>query len=236
MTYKTILADPPWRYGNWTNKKNGAAASAMETMSLADMLFLPVEDWADPEGCHLFMWATFPKLPEAMALIEGWGFTYVTGFPWVKTVPSSGRIKTGVGFWTQGTSELMLIARKSRLKSKPPKRRKDAPKVKGLSHDEPRVLYHPHTSKHSKKPLTVMNWIEKTVEGPFLELFAREQVKGWACMGLDLGSKITRDGVEFTRSCPVCSEKEVSVGLAPEDVYRIFAGIRYNTCASCRAI
>lgn len=32
------------------------------------------------------MWATYPRLPDALAVVEAWGFAYKTvGFTWVKT-------------------------------------------------------------------------------------------------------------------------------------------------------
>ena len=36
---------------------------------------MPVADLAAPDSA-LFLWATFPQLPDALRLIEAWGFTY----------------------------------------------------------------------------------------------------------------------------------------------------------------
>lgn len=203
MTYKTILADPPWRYSNWKRKTNGAAESAMETMSTADIVQIPVERWCDREGAFLVLWATFPKLEDALAVMEGWGFSYVTGFPWVKTVPSSGRIKTGIGFWTHGAAELILIGRKSRVKSKLPKRKPNAPRVVGLLSGD-YTFWSPHTGKHSKKPLELRQWISQTMPGPYLELFARDRAEGWDAVGLDLGTRLGPSGVTFETGCLAC--------------------------------
>lgn len=57
-------------------------------MSDEELYQLPVAEIA-AENCVLLLWATFPKLPEALRLIEAWGFQYKTvGFVWVKTNPS----------------------------------------------------------------------------------------------------------------------------------------------------
>ena len=82
--YNVIYADPPWSYQQWCNKKQGAAKAHYETMKQKDIEELPVERIAD-KNCILFMWATFPKLQEALATIKAWGFEYKTiGFCWVK--------------------------------------------------------------------------------------------------------------------------------------------------------
>ena len=45
---------------------------------------MPVADLAAPDSA-LFLWATFPQLPEALRLIEAWGFTYKSvAFVWLK--------------------------------------------------------------------------------------------------------------------------------------------------------
>jgi N6-adenosine-specific RNA methylase IME4 len=96
--YKTILADPPWKYQNWTDKKNGAARGHYKTMTLEDIAALPVGELGDPTGCALFLWATFPKIREALQVIEAWGFRYVTcAFVWRK-VYRSGAPYCGLGF------------------------------------------------------------------------------------------------------------------------------------------
>lgn len=38
------------------------------------------------KDCACFMWATMPKLPDALALMKSWGFQYKTvAFVWVKS-------------------------------------------------------------------------------------------------------------------------------------------------------
>lgn len=83
--YEMIYADPPWRYRS--GKVQGAAINHYATMSDEELYQLPVAEIA-ADNCVLLLWATFPKLPEALRLIEAWGFQYKTvGFVWVKTNP-----------------------------------------------------------------------------------------------------------------------------------------------------
>lgn len=119
--YGVILADVPWDYENWTDAVHGAAESAIVTMTTDDIAAIPVASFAE-DNAVLAMWATWPKLPDAMRVIEAWGFRYMTGVPWVKTLPPAQaflfpdanhdpiHVRRGIGFWFQSTSELLLLA------------------------------------------------------------------------------------------------------------------------------
>ena len=53
-------------------------------MSIDELCALPVKRLAEKD-CLLFLWATFPQLPEALQLIKAWGFTFKTvAFVWLK--------------------------------------------------------------------------------------------------------------------------------------------------------
>ncbi len=39
--YKVIIADPPWGYANWSERKNGAAQAIYNTMSIEDLCAMP---------------------------------------------------------------------------------------------------------------------------------------------------------------------------------------------------
>ena len=62
---------------------------------------MPVADLAAPDSA-LFLWATFPQLPEALRLIEAWGFTYKSvAFVWLKKNKKADSWFYGLGFWTR---------------------------------------------------------------------------------------------------------------------------------------
>ena len=106
--YELIYADPPWRYRS--GKVQGAAINHYATMSDEELYQLPVAEIA-ADNCVLLLWATFPKLPEALRLIEAWGFQYKTvGFVWVKTNPSGNGFFLGLGWWTRSNAEICLLA------------------------------------------------------------------------------------------------------------------------------
>ncbi len=106
MSAGVILADPNWRYGNFGARKHGSPNTHYDTARADDIAAIPVSRWAKKD-CVLLLYATWPKLPDAFRVAEGWGFgDYVTGIPWIKTVPSSGQIRTGIGFWNNARSGL----------------------------------------------------------------------------------------------------------------------------------
>ena len=196
--FTAILADPPWSYRNFggstsgrRNRVNGAAAAHYGTMTDEDIAAIPVGSFAAKDAV-LFMWATWPRLDAAFRILPAWGFPqYVTAVPWVKTLPSAREIHRGVGTWTMGASEVLLIARRGA----PEPQHADKGKPLGILTDAPPVFYAP-VGRHSAKPLEVHGWIERLFPGgTFLELFARRERPGWTTWGNELGFQLSATGV-----------------------------------------
>lgn len=79
--YAVIYADPPWSYAQGGH---GAAKNHYNTMTPEEIKRLPVGALA-ADNAVLFIWATFPNLPQALETIQAWGFKYKTlAFNWVK--------------------------------------------------------------------------------------------------------------------------------------------------------
>jgi len=173
--YNVIYADPPWRYAQ--KGLQGAAERHYPTMGIEELCALPVADLAAPDSV-LFLWATFPQLPEALRLIKAWGFTYKTvAFAWVKQNKKANTLFWGMGYWTRANVELCILATKGRP------RRKSA----GVH----QVVLAP-VEEHSKKPDIVRDKIV-TLMGdlPRIELFARQTPPGWDVWGNEVDSDIT---------------------------------------------
>ena len=173
--FNILYADPPWKYER--NKVQGAAERHYSTMSIEQLCALDVEKITD-ENCALFLWSTFPFLPEALRLIKAWGFTYkTTAFVWLKQNRKNKDWFFGLGFWTRGNAEICLLA----TKGKP--QRKSA-KVSQL-------IIAP-IDKHSKKPDIVREKIVELMgDLPRIELFARQTTPGWEVFGNEVKSSIT---------------------------------------------
>ena len=89
--YNIIYADPPWKYND--KACQGAAEKIYPTMTVEEMANLPIKEIAD-DNSVLIMWATYPKLQEALVLIDKWGFKYKSiAFQWVK------QNKSGKGYF-----------------------------------------------------------------------------------------------------------------------------------------
>lgn len=178
MKYKIIYADPPWSYQD--KKCNGNCSDHYDTMNIEDICNLKINEIAD-EDCILFLWATYPLLPEALKVIESWGFKYKSiGFQWIKRNRGGKGLFFGLGRWTRGNTEPCLIA----VKGKP----------KRLSASVSQLIVSPLQS-HSKKPeITREKIVELVGDLPRIELFAREKTKGWDSIGYELtGNDIKKD-------------------------------------------
>jgi len=165
--YSIIYADPPWSYND--KKCNGAAEDHYSTMPIKDLCALPVGRIA-ADDCVLFLWATYPMLPEALRLIEAWGFKYKSiGFQWIKKNRSGRGWFFGLGRWTRGNTEPCLIA----VKGKP----------KRASASVGQLIEYP-LGRHSAKPPIVRDKIMELMGGgAAIELFARSGAPGWDVWG-----------------------------------------------------
>lgn len=166
--YGIIYADPPWSYQD-KKKNRGGAEKHYRTMKLEDLKALPVPKLCADDSI-LFMWATFPKLEEALELMEAWGFKYRTvGFTWVKRNKRVPSWFWGMGSWTRSNAEVCLIG----IKGKPQRIGKGVHSVL----DSP-------LRGHSQKPEEARERIlELMGDLPRIELFSREHVDGWSSWG-----------------------------------------------------
>jgi N6-adenosine-specific RNA methylase IME4 len=168
MKYNIIYADPPWKYDDKSLNRGGAERhyKTVENKKLCD---IDVNAFCE-DDCILFMWATFPKIQEALDLIKAWGFTYKTNaFTWVKKNKVADSLFWGMGRWTRSNAEVCLLAVRGR-----PKR------VDMGVHSviEAKIM------KHSKKPDETRDRIVRLCgDLPRLEMFARESAAGWDVWG-----------------------------------------------------
>lgn len=178
--YSTILADPPWTFKAWSQKGVTRGASQhYATMKTKDICALPVADIAEKD-CVLLLWAVMPQLPEALRVIEAWGFKFKTvGFTWMKQNQNAPRlfydaadIFKGMGYWTRSNCELCLLGTRGN-----PKR---------IKTDVAQAIFAP-LREHSRKPAEIYERIERLVGGPYLELFARKRHPGWDAWGRETG-------------------------------------------------
>lgn len=166
--YGVILADPPWYFRNYSTageEKNPVAHySCMNTEAIAR---LPVNQLAAP-NCALFMWATAPMLPDALALMSAWGFAFKSAGAWAKQSSTGGKWAFGTGYCFRSAAEFYLLGTIGK------------PKV--LSRSIRNLIVAP-VREHSRKPEQMRNDVEALYAGPYAELFARQPHSGWDSWG-----------------------------------------------------
>jgi N6-adenosine-specific RNA methylase IME4 len=165
-----ILADPPWSFKTWSGKTGTPHRTANDHYSTTETRILrdiPVADVA-AKDCALFMWVVDSHIPDAIELGRAWGFEMKTrAFTWRK-ITRGGQARIGMGYWTRKQTELCFLFTRGKVK------RKD----KGVREiiDAPR-------REHSRKPDEQYERIERLVDGPYLELFARQAWPNWRAWG-----------------------------------------------------
>lgn len=172
-SFRTILADPPWRFQNRTGKvapEHGRLAR-YPTMSLEDICDLPVGHLAD-NPAHLYLWVPNALLPDGLRVMAAWGFSYKTNIVWHKIRKDGGSDGRGVGFYFRNVTELVLFGVKGK------NARTLAPARSEVN------LIASQKREHSRKPDELYPLIERCSPGAYVELFARGAArKGWQSWG-----------------------------------------------------
>lgn len=174
---QVVYADPPWEYNfseteaRVIEDKEGKATAKGGERKDKKYDPMPLDEikdmWRDipiAEDAVLFLWATSPKLDEAIEVVECWGFDYVTCMVWVKD-------KIGMGYYARQQHELLLIGKRGE------------PPVPRPENRPPSVMSGPRT-EHSRKPELAYIAIERMYPNETkLELFARSERAGWQSWG-----------------------------------------------------
>ena len=155
--YKTIMADPPWKYGKGFGY---GAGEYYPLMKLEEIKQLNVRCIAE-DNAHLYLWCPNSLLPEALEVMDAWGFKFKTVITWVKH-------RSIFGYYFKGQSEQLLFGVRGKLA---PQDRFQVSIING------------RVSNHSKKPDEQYPVIEAVSPAPRIELFARQKRQGWDVWG-----------------------------------------------------
>jgi N6-adenosine-specific RNA methylase IME4 len=178
--YKTIVVDPPWKYGKWGKASIAPRGSSYapqdsevpyQMMTLQEIMKLPIVELAD-DNCDLYLWTTQKYLPAAFDVIKAWGFKYCQTLTWCKKPKG-----TGQGGLYCPTTEFLLVCRRGKMPVG--KKRLDTTwwEVK-------------RPMLHSEKPELFHKVIEGQSDEPRLEMFARRKIDGWDVWGNEVDSDI----------------------------------------------
>lgn len=180
--FATILADPPWRFSNRTGKvaPEHRRLDRYSTMSLDAIKAMEVKDVA-ARNAHLYLWVPNALLVDGIAVMEAWGFRYVSNIVWAKRRKDGGPDGRGVGFYFRNVTELLLFGVRGSMRTLAP----------GRSQVN---MIETRKREHSRKPDEQYELIEKCSTGPRLELFARHARENWTVWGNESSEEVTPRG------------------------------------------
>lgn len=180
--FKTVLADPPWRFANRTGKvaPEHRRLDRYSTMDLADIKALPVDD-VTADNSHLYLWVPNALLVEGIEVLQAWGFRYVSNVIWAKRRKDGGPDGRGVGFYFRNVTEPILFGVKGSMRTLAPAR-------------STVNMIETRKREHSRKPDEQYDLIESCSPGPYLELFARYPREGWSVWGNESGEDVIPRG------------------------------------------
>lgn len=117
FSYEVIVADPPWDFENYSEAgtKKGADPH-YAVMPLATIKALPVGQLARGD-CLLLLWACGCMLPQALEVMQAWGFVFKSEMIWRKVFPS-GKPRMGTGYRVRTMHEPILVGTIGRPKHK----------------------------------------------------------------------------------------------------------------------
>lgn len=195
--FKVILADPPWLFAHRSAKgESKAPQQHYPCMSIDDIAALPVDVLAS-DDCALFIWVTWPLMPEWLRVIRAWGFDYAgLAWEWIKFNAATGKYAFGPGYGTRKNLEPCLLCTRGNpslrgalpddlfgLGAAP----KGVHSVRDFIEAMPQEALRARRREHSRKPDEQYTRIETLLDGPYVELFARQQRTGWSSWGNQLG-------------------------------------------------
>jgi N6-adenosine-specific RNA methylase IME4 len=168
--YGVIYADPEWQFEVYSRDTgmDRAADNHYPTSSTDSICARPVVDIA-ADDCALFLWATVPMLPDALKVMEAWGFEYKSHCVWAKD-------RIGTGYWFRNQHELLLVGTRGKI---------PAPAM-GTQAES---LVDAPVGRHSEKPVKFYELIESYFPNlPKIELNARAARPGWDAWGYEAPS------------------------------------------------
>ena len=169
--FATIMADPPWQFNNRTGKvaPEHRRLTRYTTLPLEDICAMPVAEAAEDQA-HLYLWVPNALLPDGLAVMDAWGFTYKTNIVWHKVRKDGEPDGRGVGFYFRNTTELLLFGVRGSMRTLAPGR-SQVNIIKSMKRE------------HSRKPDEQYDLIEQCSPPDFLEIFGRGTRDGWAVFG-----------------------------------------------------
>lgn len=155
--YAVGYADPPWPQEAWSDETGQDKGLRYPSMTVEEIKALcEGENSPFTPDAVVALWVTANRLPDGLAVLEAWGFEYVTCLAWDK-------VNIGMGRWVRDRHELLLIGKRGKVSLAP------------LMGTQPESLYSEPKTEHSRKPV----WFAEQIDRLWptlrkLELFQRK--------------------------------------------------------------
>jgi N6-adenosine-specific RNA methylase IME4 len=199
MKYQVIIADPPWSFDDRLQKMKAptkrSAVSQYDVMSVAEIAALDVQSIADPNGCMLALWVPGSFMEAGLQVMHAWGFKLKQNYTWVKTkkrklktnelVDPHNYLAFGMGRLFRQTHETALICTSGKTVY---------PFLE--DHSQRSVCFFPNLGHSRKPPFLHMSLDAMFPKAQRLEMFARQDVPGWTCVGKECPSSLGEDIVD----------------------------------------
>lgn len=160
--FRVFVADPPWAYTKRTEDGTHRGERPYPDMPTSQICALPIGELAHDDAI-LWLWTTNAFMRDAFDVARAWGFGVKTILTWAKD-------RMGTGDWLRGKTEHCLLAVRGR------------PTV-NLTNQT--TLLVAKVREHSRKPDEFYRLVEQLCPGSKVDIFAREQRKGWATWGAE---------------------------------------------------
>lgn len=155
--YPVGYADPPWQQEAWDDETGQDKGLRYPSMTVDEIKSLCAGDKSPfTRDAVLFLWVTANRLPDGLAVLEAWGFQFVTSLVWDK-------VNIGMGRWSRDKHESLFIGKRGSISLAP------------LPGTQPPSLYSEAKTEHSRKPVWYAEQIDRLwPDLQKLELFQRK--------------------------------------------------------------
>lgn len=184
--FRTVLADPPWRFSDRLPGPSRGAAKNYRVLSPEEMCAMGPQFTGSPDvvppfllppiadDAWLFLWRVASQVEEAYRVVRAWGFAPKSEIVWCKFT-SNGKRHFGMGRYVRASHEVCIVATRGRVR----------PVDRSV-----RSTFEATVGRHSEKPAYFYDLVERLTgpdAAPRIELFARARRPGWSAIGDELG-------------------------------------------------